>query len=355
MPEGRPQVGQTEMLCKGETMRKVSSAAGAIAIVTAIGATVAGCGQIGMLKGKMAFKDANALYGAENYAGAAKRYEDALAAGCVNDTCNPPELNYAHFFLANSYDQMYRPAKKDDPENRALLTKAEQHYRKAVELSPDAEYKKRALQYMVGLQKPDKLNNPAEAEVIVKQLIEMDPGDTTNYYQMSSLYEDANDYEKAEEQLLKAREVKPDDPDVYAQLAGFYKKRGDFDKEIQAWTMRAEKIPDSPEAQHTIAATYWEKACVHKAAACLPTAPPSDAVKMKYILAGLEAEDKALKIREDYVDALIFKNLLLRSQALLQPQNQQKLLSEANQLQERVAEIRKRRESAAATTKSSEE
>src|SRR5688572_6030196 len=74
-----------EMLCKGDMMRKVLSAAGAVAVVAAIGATVAGCSQIGMLKGKMAFRDANALYGGENWAAAAKRYEEALAAGCVND------------------------------------------------------------------------------------------------------------------------------------------------------------------------------------------------------------------------------------------------------------------------------
>ena len=342
-----------EMLCKGDMMRKVLSAAGAVAVVAAIGATVAGCGQIGMLKGKMAFRDANALYGGENWAAAAKRYEEALAAGCVNDQCNPPEIAYAYFFLANSYDNMYRPARKDDPEHQALLKKAAELYQKASEVSPNDEYKKRALQYLVALQKADKLNNPAEAEKIVTRLISIDPNDTTNYYQMSGLYEDASEFEKAEEQLLKAREIKPNDPEVYAQLAGFYRKRGNFDKEIEAWTTRADKTPANPEAQHTIAATYWDKACVPSRENCKNMAPTSEAVKAKYIQAGLEAEDKALAIRADYIDALIYKNLLLRSQAFLEKdvKRQQALLSEATQLQERVAEIRKRQQGEAAAAK----
>ena len=342
-----------EMPCKGEMMRKVLSAAGVVAVVTAIGGSVAGCGQVGMLKGKMAFKDANAQYTNENWAAASKRYEDAIAASCVNDECKPPEIAYSYFFLANSYDNMFRPARKDDPEQQALLKKAADLYQKAAEVSPNDEYKKRALQYLVALQKADKLNNPTAAEAIVSRLISIDPSDTTNYYQMAGLYEDAGEFEKAEEQFLKAREVKPNDPDVYAQLAGYYRKRGDFDKEIEAWTTRADKIPDNPEAQHTIAATYWDKACVPSRDTCRNTAPSSDSVKAKYIQAGLEAEDKAIAIRGDYVEALIFKNLLLRSQAFLEKdvKRQQALLNEATQLQEKVAEIRKRQQGAAAAAK----
>ena len=342
-----------EMLCKGDMMRKVLSAAGVVAVVTAIGATVAGCDQIGMLKGKMAFRDANALYNGENWAAAAKRYEEALAAGCINDQCNPPEIAYSYFFLANSYDNMYKPARKDDPAHQALLKKAAELYQKASEVSPNDEYKKRALQYLVALQKADKLNNPAAAEQIVQRLITIDPNDTTNYFQMSGLFEDAGDFEKAEAQLLKAREIRPNDPDVYAQLAGFYRKRGNFDKEIEAWTTRASKIPDNPEAQHTIGATYWEKACVHGAPACLAARPASDAVKAKYIQAGLEAEDKALAIRRDYIDALLFKNLLLRSQALLEKdyKRAQALVNEADQIQKQIAEIRKRQQGAEAAAK----
>ena len=327
-------------------MRKVSAAAGLIAVVGAIGAA-AGCGQIGMLKGKMAFKEANSLYAAQNYTAASKRYEEAIAQGCSGSECKPPEVAYSYFFLASSYDNMYKPTKKDDPKNQELLKKAVDNYQKAAELSPNPEYKKRALQYLVAIHGPEKLNDPGSAEPIVQQLISMDPNDVTNYFQMSKLYEDSGEFEKAEAQLLKAREVKPNDADVYAQLAGFYEKRGNFDKQMEALMTRAEKTPDNPEAQYTIANTYWNKACLPVRPQCVQGAPTSDAIKAKYVQSGLEAADKAIALRSDYVEALVFKNLLLRSEAYLEKKDlarQKALIAEAEELVAKVTEIRKRQQ-----------
>ena len=337
-------------------MRKVSSAAGVLAVVIAAGVTAAGCGQIGMLKGKMAFKEANTLYAAQNYAAAARKYEEAVAQGCTDTGCNPSELAYSYFYLGSSYENMFRPG-KDEAQNKEYLTKAIGYYQKASEVSPNEVYKKRALQYLVGVHGPDKLNKPEAAEPIVRKLIEMDPSDTTNYYQMAKLYEDAGNFEQAEAQFLKAREVKPDDPDVYAQLAGFYDKRGQFDKQMEALMTRAEKNPDNPEAQHLIGSTYWNKACTPSRPTCVANAPASDAVKAKYIQAGLEAENKAIQLRADYIDALVFKGLLLRSQAFLEktPQRQKELLAEAEGLLAKVAEIRKRQQGQPAPPKKTEE
>jgi tetratricopeptide (TPR) repeat protein len=336
-------------------MRKVLSTAGVIAVVAAAGAS-AGCGQIGALKGKMAFKDANTLYAAQNYPAAARRYEEAIAKGCTADACNPPELAYSYFFLASSYDNMFKPAKRDDPANQELLKKAVQYYQKAADSSPTPDYKKRALQYLVAVHGPEKLNEPESAEPIVQKLIAMDPADTTNYYQMAKLYEDGGEFDRAEAQLGKARDVKPDDPDVYAQLAGFYERRGQFDKQMEALSTRAAKNPENPEAQHQIGATYWQKACLPSRPQCSQGAPSSDAVKAKYIAAGLEAENKAISLRDDYIDALVFKNLLLRSQAFLEKsaQRQKELLSEADALVAKVGEIRKRQQGQPAPAKKTE-
>ncbi|HYJ45373.1 MAG TPA: tetratricopeptide repeat protein [Pyrinomonadaceae bacterium] len=332
-------------------MRKVSSAAGLVAVVAAVG-VAAGCGQIGMLKGKMAFKDANALYGAQNYSAASKKYEEAIAQGCSGDSCRPPEITYAYFFLASSYDNMFKPAKKDDPKQQELLKKAVANYQKAAEISPNPEYKKRALQYLVAIHGPDKLNDPGSAEPIVQRLIQMDPNDITNYLQMAKLYEDAGEFDKAEAQFLKARDVKPNDADVYAQLAGYYERRGNFDKQMEALVTRAEKSPDNPEAQYIIANTYWNKACLPSRPQCVQTAPASEAVKAKYVQSGLEAADKAIGLRKDYVEALVFKNLLLRSEAYLEKKDaarQKQLINEADQLLNQVQEIRKRQAAQPAT------
>ena len=93
-------------------MRKCSSWAGVVALTAALSAGLTGCGQIAKVKGKIAFKEANTLYGAENYLAASKKYEETIAVGCSGAECSPAELAYSYFFLANSYDQLFRPTKR---------------------------------------------------------------------------------------------------------------------------------------------------------------------------------------------------------------------------------------------------
>jgi hypothetical protein len=59
---------------------------------------------------------------------------------------------------------------------------------------------------------------------------------------------------------------------------------------------------------------------------------------MKFAKAGLQAADKALALNADYTDALIYKGLLLRTQALLEkdPKVQQALIKEAEGYQKRA-------------------
>jgi TonB family protein len=92
-------------------------------------------------------------------------------------------------------------------------------------------------------------------------------------------------------------------------------------------------------AYHTIAAYYWEKA--YRDAAL------TAAQKREYIELGLRAADQAIALNPDYVDALTYKNLLLRSQALLESDldAQKRLIAEANELRNRAIEIRKQRQS----------
>ena len=71
---------------------------------------------------------------------------------------------------------------------------------------------------------------------------------------------------------------------------------------------------------------------------------------MKYVQAGIEAINKSLMLNDRYMEALVYKNLLLRVQANLErnPQRQQALLREATELQNRAEEIRKQNAAAPA-------
>jgi tetratricopeptide (TPR) repeat protein len=141
--------------------------------------------------------------------------------------------------------------------------------------------------------------------------------------------------------LVRARDIKPDDPDVYGQMARYYEARGDFDQMITALNMRAQKDPASPEAKYHIAVKYWEKVCLPERKECAAFAAERR-MKPQYIVDGLAAAESALDIRTDYIDALVYKGLLLRSQAYLEPQRADALVKEADEIIEQVKEIQQR-------------
>jgi tetratricopeptide (TPR) repeat protein len=299
----------------------------AVALVAGLGVAAAGCSQVNMLKARMALKDAHTAYQQQDYRGAIGKYEEAIASDGTQTE--------AYFYLGNSYDNLYRPTRRGEATNDALIDNAVTNYKKSVELEQNPQLKKLALQYLANAYGADKLNDPAQSEPVVQQLIDMDPGDPLNYFALARIYEDSGDYERAEETLVKARDARPTEPTVYTTLAAFYNRQGNFDGAIEALQSRAEREPNNPEAFYTIATYYWEKAYRDFSL--------SDPEKVKHVQSGLTAIDKAISLNNQYMEALVYKNLLLRVQANLErnPARQQALLREAEQLSNRAEEIRK--------------
>lgn len=315
-------------------MQKFSSKVVVSTCCVALGLAAAGCSKIATLQATMAFKDANQMYRTQDYRGAAEKYTEAidLCRGSAPD-CTDPNLDAAYFFLGNSYDNQYRPARRGEPANDELLTRAIDNYRKAAEIEQDPQIKKLSMEYLVAAYGPDKLNEPSEAEPILRRMIELEPNEPSNYTYLSRIYEENGDYEQAEQLLVKAREMKPSDPGVYVTLATFYNRQGEFDKSMEALHARAEREPNNPEAFYTIAQFYWEKS--------YRDFTTSDADKMKYVLAGNEAIDKAIELKSDYYEALTYKGLLLRVQANLEknPTRQQELVKEAATYSTRAEQV----------------
>jgi tetratricopeptide (TPR) repeat protein len=319
-------------------MRSLSGASLAFAMLTLVTFTSSvGCAKVGEIKAKKAFKGANQAYQTQDYKKAAELYEDAVAADPNLDSGSP------YFFLGNSYDNQYKPSKKGDPANDALMTKAVENYQKASEklsTSPDPEKKKLgtlALQYLVAAYGADKLNDPAKAEPVVQKMIQLEPGEPTYYFQLAKIYEDAGAYDEAEKMLQMAKAAKPGDPTVYMTLAGYYNRQGHFDKTIEALEERAAKEPNNPEAFYTIATYYWDEA--------YRDFKLKENEKRAYVGKGVEAVDHALQIKPDYMEALVYKNLLLRLQANLEkdPAKQQQLIKDADKLRDRAQELRKQK------------
>src|SRR6185295_8814815 len=224
-------------------MRAFSRASLALAATVALW-SVAACSGVGVLKALKADKEGNQAYQAADYAKAADLYEEAVAA-----SPDEPRIKSAYFFLGNSYDQLYKPSKKGDPANDAMLDKAVKYYELASQkLGPtDNPPRSLALKYLSATYSPDKLNDHARAEPVIQRMIQLDPGDVENYFGLANIYEQAGVYDEAEKVYLMAKNAKPNDASVYLQLSGFYQRQGQFDKQIEALVQRADKEPTNPE------------------------------------------------------------------------------------------------------------
>src|SRR5207302_1694394 len=121
--------------------------------------------------------------------------------------------------------------------------KAISYYQKSAENGPNPAIKKLALQYLVAAYGPEKLNDPTKAEPLVQRMIQLEPGDPSNYFALMKIYEDAGRYDDAEKAVLKARDAKPNDPTVYTTMAGFYNRQGNFEKTIEALHKAADLAP----------------------------------------------------------------------------------------------------------------
>jgi tetratricopeptide (TPR) repeat protein len=309
-------------------MRMRSSAA-YLALFVGLSVTLAGCGYLNEVRAMKAFKDGNKAYAASDWRAAAEKYEEAIQLN--------PEQAPIYFYLGNSYDNMYRPARKGEPANDAFLQKAVDNYKLASEKLTEETVPKRslALDFLVAAYGPDKLADPTQAEPVVQRMIQLSPGEPTNYFQLAKIYEDSGEYQLAEETYLKGRDAKPNDPTVYLTVAGYYNRQGDFDKLIENIRKNIELEPTNPEAHYRLATYSWDKASRDFRL--------SDKEKMQIILDGLASVNKALEIKPDYVEAMTYKGLLLRTQALIEkdPAKQQQLIREGTALSDKANAMRK--------------
>jgi tetratricopeptide (TPR) repeat protein len=313
---------------------RIQTAPLAAVVLVGLSLAAAGCGKYSYsnMKAMKAFKDGNVAYQGQDWKKAVQRYEDAIQAN--------PDLNAGgvtpYFFLANSYDNLYKPARAGEPENDAYMKKAIDNYKISAE-KDTGEMRTRALQYLVAAYGPDKLNDPSQAEPIVQHMIQSNPNDPDNYFGLAKIYEEAGRYEEAEQALLKAKSVKPNDPVVYTTLSGFYNRQGDFPKTMEALQQAADLEPNNPEGYHRLAVFYWEKAFRdHR----LPKAE-----KVEYLQKGVDAENKALSLNPNYAEAMTYKNILLRLQAneTTDRKEQERLIREADQLRQRAIELGKKK------------
>ena len=99
--------------------------------------------------------------------------------------------------------------------------------------------------------------------------------------------------------------------------------------------------PENPEAFYIIGTYFWEKA--------FRDFRLSDEEEEEYVMLGLAEVDKALALNADYIEALTYKNILMRMQASLTDDldAREELIAEADVLRDRAQELQTQRASGA--------
>ncbi|HSC28276.1 MAG TPA: TonB family protein [Vicinamibacterales bacterium] len=186
--------------------------------------------------------------------------------------------------------------------------------------------------------RPGQPRPPTSQEAELRSAAEADPSNVQNWLQLGKLQEQRNALEEAEASFTAALRAAHDTPaakEVLAAVTRFFQRTGQFDKAVAMLEDAAARDPSNPTGHQLVATFYWEKA--YKDTSLTPTE------KLTYIQAGIDATDRALTYKPDYVEALTYKNILLRMQANLETDQgrRQQLIAEADALRNRAIELNK--------------
>jgi tetratricopeptide (TPR) repeat protein len=287
------------------------------------------------LLAKQAFRDGNKAYKEENYKKAREFYERAVELN--------PRFAEAFFYLGSCWQSMYRPGKETE-ENRQNLESAVDAFKKAIEVNDGSTpnlktVKQNALAALTGIYADEPYKDFEQALDYAKQLVQENPNEPKNLFAMANLYEKFEHVVEAEEAYQKVVELNPNDAKACAALAGFYNKplwegRSRFDDAISTLERCASLDPDDATGFYKVAVFYWDKAFRDPLL--------NDKQKDEFADKGLEAVDKALGIKPDYVDGLVYKGLLLRVKAQVTPNQRLRTqyLDQAQTLAKQAKELR---------------
>lgn len=309
---------------------KIRSQAIALLLIAPI--LTAGCSRV---RARSAFKDGNKAYKEENFKQAVKDYQHAVDLD--------PTMAEAMFYLGSAHQAQFRPG-KETPDNKAHLDEAIKQYKASLDANTGAtENLKKArfnsLAALTAIYSDVPYKDFDSALGFAEQLVKENPTDSKNLFAMANLYEKFDKVDKAEETYKKVTEVNPNDAKACAALAGFYNKalwdsHSRFNDAIETLQRCATIDPKDPTGFYKVGVFYWDKA--------FRDPMITEKQKDEFADKGLESIDKALAIKPDYVDGLVYKGLLLRVKAQVtnNMRLRQQYLDQAQTMAKQAKELR---------------
>ena len=267
--------------------RSYGRRAAALLAVAVFSLTTAGCDRF---KAKQLVREGNAFFKEQLYEDALKRYEEARAL-------DPKEIRFAKF-VAMGNMALYNPG-STHPKDQEALKKAIENFKIYLDKRPDDE---KAAKYLI----------------------------TT--YMNSGKFDDAIEYFK------QWRTAHPTDVKAVQTIAMLYAKKGDFENSMIWQKEQAKLEPQNADVFYTLGVTCWDKAY---------NTPPDkmDGDKRKEILDyGMAQLMKAIELRQDYFESMLYVNLMYREYAKLENDETKKAeyKAKADEWQKKALEVRAR-------------
>jgi TonB family protein len=175
---------------------------------------------------------------------------------------------------------------------------------------------------------------PATArEISLEAQLARGSGEPGAWVELAMLQEQRSAIAMAESTLLAMRRAQPGKTDSYHALAGLYRRSGQFDRAIGVLEEATALNPSDPNGYQIIVTFLSERAKDPSLAA---------ADRLGYIRQGIAVADRALTVKPAFLEAMIYKSLLLRTQASLESDAtaQQALLGEPDALRNEALKLR---------------
>jgi len=295
--------------------------------------------RISRLKANYHFSKANRYFTDTLYRKAITEYKETLKYY--------PEFGEVYRFLGESYKNLYRPG-VETPENIEKAKQALKALTKAYELYPD----NKDVIYSLG-DMYDKMRNFEKAEKLYLRIIEMEPGNMSNYYVVAEFYkrysggsgkkegeeeiEGKTPFEKAEQMYLRRIEADPENPQGYSYIARFYELPPvkDFDNANKYHKKRIQLEPDNAGAYLSVGVNRWLKAYGD------PNITKEERLKTAYD--GLEALKKATELDPAYPEPYSWMSVMYQSVLVkIEPEKAKRHQAEGQRNLDRWKELSKR-------------
>ncbi|MGN6183260.1 MAG: tetratricopeptide repeat protein [Thermoanaerobaculia bacterium] len=224
------------------------------------------------------------------------------------------------------------------------------HYQKAREIDsagfPDLD---RMIGYsLIGMyvpedKSPDNVKKADLAIVELRKYLKKRPDDTIAREALINLYLNADRITDAINYFREWLQTHPGDIEAVRSIATLYAKQGNFNESLNWYEKITLLDSKNPESYYVYGVVCYEKVAKN---------PPADmAERLTIIEKGKGALQKAITLKKDYFEAMVYLSLLYRQQAPIEtdPAKQQQLVAEADRVRnDAIAIVKKKKADAAA-------